>query len=111
MIPATHQRKGKDLLSRFIRCRYFESWQESRLGNDLFITDQDRASRIHDAAEHGCDGSTHAEIIQDWRDAWSDYLRDRRGNYTPLIDRAISLAVDDVETFHERQGTLHQQIG
>lgn len=36
------------------------------------LNDPDRAERCHDAAEYGSDGSTHREIINDWRESFTD---------------------------------------
>ena len=102
----------KRLLDWFIRSRYFETWQESHLGNDLFISDPERADRIHEHAEDGGDGSTHAEIIDDWRETWSDYLRDRNGlTEVERVETAVNLAIDAVEGYHLGAGTLWQVIG
>lgn len=46
----------------------YEYFIDSKLGNDLFINDPDRADRIHKYAEEGLNGSTHQETIEDWRD-------------------------------------------
>ncbi len=96
-----------------------------RLGNDLFINDPDRAERCYDAAENGADGSTHAEAIQDQRD-FAEILYDeaRRAVWKldgPEADEAeieledwqdtISALLDEVETWHETNGSLHQEIG
>ena len=46
----------------------FQMFQSDKLSNNLFINDEERAKRIQEYAKNGCDGSMHAEIIQDWRD-------------------------------------------
>jgi len=82
--------------------------------SDDGITDPDRAERCHEAAEHGCDGSTHYEIMQDWRDFLSDLFRDyRRGNEITddeldAIEESISAEIDACEAYHEDRGTLHE---
>jgi hypothetical protein len=86
----------------------------SKLGNDLFINDPERAERIYDAAEHGCDGSTHYEIIEDWRDFARDLFRclsmdeseNEKKNYETLIAE-----IDSCEEWHDHNGTLHESIG
>jgi len=86
----------------------------SKLGNDLFINDPERAERIHDAAEHGCDGSTHYEIIEDWREFADMLFRslswDDRDDAEPLRD-ALDSAINECESWHEKNGTLHESIG
>jgi hypothetical protein len=92
----------------------WHSFIESRLGNDLFISDPDRADRIHEAAEHGADGSTHYEIIEDWRDFARDLFRslsmdeaeDEEKNYEALISE-----IDSCEAWHDHNGSLHKQLG
>jgi hypothetical protein len=92
----------------------WHSFIESRLGNDLFISDPDRADRMHEAAEHGEDGSTHYEIIEDWRDFARDLFRslsmddrdDEEKNYETLMDE-----INSCEEYHDGIGTLHNQVG
>jgi hypothetical protein len=92
----------------------WDSFIQSRLGNDLFISDPDRADRMHEAAEHGADGSTHYEIIEDWRDFARDLFRslsmdereDEEKNYETLISE-----IDSCEEWHDHNGTLHDQLG
>ena len=48
-----------------------EEWQafeSDKLGNSLYLEDPERADRIQEAAGGGCDGSTHGEHIDDWRE-------------------------------------------
>lgn len=83
-----------------------QAWQafiSSRLGNDLFINDPDRADRCARAAESGADGSTHAEHIEDMRDFLDDYVGG--------IRRAIAAEIDEVEAWHLGNGSLHEEIG
>ena len=82
--------------------------------SDDWINDPDRMSRCHDAAEDGCDGSTHAEICQDWRDflnslTISDEYRD--GDLTEDEADYLHSEIDACEKWHEENGTLHEQIG
>jgi len=96
-----------------------------KLGNDLFINDPDRAARNHDAAEDGCDGSTHAEHIEDWRE-FADILereaqRDCDGETdeeTDANEKAVETAflalaadIDACEVYHKSKGTLHTVVG
>ena len=111
-------------LSELIRSRFFESFQSDRLGNSLFLNDPDRADRIFEAAADCADGSMHAEAIADFRDA--NELAERAlyrpmfaelgfGDNAPMLAEALTQAIadeiDEVENFHEKQGTLQNQIG
>jgi hypothetical protein len=104
----------------------WDAWQESTLGNDLFLSDPDRADRIHEAAEDGCDGSYHSEIIWDWR-LFARHLEiearhvlwmaDDEGEAERLeaeLERrveALDAAIDECEARHEADGTLWEQVG
>ena len=92
----------------------WDGFIESKLGNDLFINDPDRAERIHDAAEDGCDGSTHAERIEDWRDFAEMLFRslswDEREEVEPIHD-ALLAEIDTCKAWHEKNGSLHEVIG
>lgn len=106
--------RGRALLDEMIRSRDFESYISDRLGNDLFINDPNRADRIWRAAEDGADGSTHAEVIDDWRDFLRDVWKDELSEDRDLADERAALiesAIDAAEAWHEANGTLHQEIG
>lgn len=104
----------------------FYQWQSNRLGNDLFINDPDRANRIHEAAEDGCDGSTHAEHLEDFREYAKEYFREitdaafnlEISDESAALDAEIEAAeqalsddLDALELWHEKAGSLHQQAG
>lgn len=115
----------------------FYEWQGNKLGNDLFINDPDRANRIHESAEHGFDGSTHAEHIEDLQ----EYADEHYATLSRACDRLSTDSADpaeiasfeaecsalekEIETaqetldadlarlekWHEENGTLNEQIG
>ena len=92
----------------------FDSFIGSKLGNDLFINDPERAERIHDAAEDGCDGSTHYEVIEDWRE-FADMLFhslscEEREEIEPAYD-ALMADIDACEAWYDKNGSLHEMIG
>ncbi|HSG04878.1 MAG TPA: hypothetical protein VLB09_00615 [Nitrospiria bacterium] len=83
--------------------------------------------RCREAAEHGAEGSTHAEIIQDWRDFLdqleSEHRRelenqDKEENeieadlaaFEETLER-ITAEIDACEAWHEKAGSLHSEIG
>lgn len=109
-------------LSELIRSNYFQSFESSKLGNDLFINDPERAERIHNAAESGCDGSTHGEHIEDFREC--NELAERE-IYRPMframgfecfeelataLREYIELEIQDTEEFHAKNGTLDRIV-
>ncbi len=63
-----------------------------------------------DAAEFGADGSTHAEHIQDWREAFSDWMKWERRKDCPMFTDAVDAYFDSVEAWHEKNGTLYEQV-
>lgn len=86
--------------------------------SDDWIHDPDRMERCHIAAEHGEDGSTHAEAIEDMRDNLSTLRRDTRHQYSErteeILNRiveAIGAEIDACELWHEQAGSLHQLTG
>lgn len=92
----------------------FDGFISSKLGNDLFINDPERAERIHEYAESGGDGSTHAEHIEDWREFADMLFRslswDEREEIEPAYD-ALMAEIDACEAWHQKNGSLHEMIG
>ncbi len=104
----------------------YQSFISDKLGNDLFINDPERADRIHEYAEDGCDGSTHAEHIEDWREYVELLKRDADREafmadsdaemeaMEALIESwhdTLSAEIDACEAWHEKAGSLHSVIG
>jgi hypothetical protein len=104
----------------------WDTWRESNLGNDLFLSDPDRAARCHEAAGDGGDGSYHSEIIADWREYASRLEGEARGElweaeageeeaaWEAELERrveALDAAIDACEAYHEAAGTLWEQVG
>lgn len=83
----------------------YQRWESDRLGNDLFISDPKRASRIHEYAEEGMNGSTHEEIIQDWR----DYVAD--AELPESVKEELLKEIESVEEWHIKNGTIDKVIG
>lgn len=112
-------------LNTLLGSRFFDSFQGGKLGNDLFLSDPDRASRNYDAAENGCDGSTHAEHIEDMREAndlaerevyraqfiAQGYDADCASMLAEALKEYIAADIDDCEAWHEKNGSLDQVIG
>ena len=95
--------------------------------SDDWFNDPDRMERCHEAAEHGADGSTHAEVIQDWRDFLATLESEHRrelenqdkeeneieadlATFEETLER-ITDEIDSCEAWHENAGSLHSQIG
>jgi hypothetical protein len=100
-----------------INTEAFLSIQESVYGNDGWINYPERRGRIETAAEDGGEGSFHAEIIQDWRDALAllsvidpDYPEDG-GDLTEEEHATLEKKIDDCEAWHEANGSLWEQVG
>jgi hypothetical protein len=81
---------------------------------DLLMSDPERADRLVSASENGADGSTHQEVIDDWRNAFSHWIRYSRKGYHNPPERfiaAVEAHFDACEKWHEDNGTLDQEIG
>ena len=101
----------KRFCSWFVSSKYVSNWSaENR--ND-FTNCRDRANRCYEAAESGTNGSTHAERIDDFRQAFKGWMRDRRTvNAHPWrFCDAVEAYWDHLEEFHLKQGALEQEIG
>ena len=91
-------------LEDMYRCKEYAEFNADRLGNDLYINDPDRADRCDEAAEYGSDGSTHAEIIEDWREFLDmiDVSQKTRARIASEINRC--------EKWHIKNGSINQSV-
>ncbi len=75
-----------------------------------------RAERCYDAAENGSDGSTHREIIQDWRDYLGTLkvidpeFPEETGDITEEICNTIISEIDACEAWHIEHGSIDEQL-
>lgn len=104
------QNRIKRFVDAFIRSEYVANWTAEK--DSDFINEPERAARVYDAAESGADGKTHAEVIEDWREAFRAWVRDKHLWSEP---ERFMQAVEDyfysVEAWHEKNGSLWQEIG
>ncbi len=109
-ITSASERRVKYFVDEFIRSEYVSNWTADK--DSDFINEPDRAARCYDAAENGADGKTHAEVIEDWRDAFSAWISDKHKWTAPerFMD-AVNAHFDSVEAWHEKNGSLFQEIG
>ena len=112
-------------LNTLLNSSFYDAFTADRLGNDLFLSDPERADRCHKAAEHGADGSTHAERLQDMADANEHAERELyRPQFLALgfpqftadalattLRDEIAAEIQECEAWHEKNGTLNSQIG
>ena len=76
---------------------------------DMWLYDPERAERCAKAVEFGCNGSTHQEVIKDQKIALEiclDVKDVQRSVYGDLM-----LELDIIESWHEKAGTLFNEIG
>ena len=92
-------------LDDFLRTNAYRD-SVAEIHGHLYFRDPERAERIDAAAEHGTDGSTHAERIDDMREAWREYVDSNV--LLPGNADAVFAEIDACETWHERNGTLQQ---
>ena len=87
-------------LGEMLNSPEYQAFESDVYGNDMFINDPERAERVYAAAEHGCNGSYHAEVIQDWR----NFLN--IADYSDEILEHILAEIDACEDWHEQNGSL-----
>jgi hypothetical protein len=102
----------------FVCSAYLHTWASESVAAGGYSREADqreRYERCATAVEHGADGSTHYEVIQDWREAFSGWIRDRRRGrrsaFPTRFEAAVLARFDATEAWHERHGSLHQEIG
>ena len=109
-LSPSSQARIERFVDQFIRSSYVENWTAEK--DSDFINEPERAERCADAAECGADGKTHAEVIEDWREAFRAWIRDKRlWNDPERFIAAVEAHFDSVEAWHERNGSLWQEIG
>jgi hypothetical protein len=99
----------------------FYAWSAGNC-ND-FINSSDRASRCHEAAQYGSDGSTHEEHIEDFREYGKDLFRRLRHSISEQLDddqvasdafdaceESYLKGCDECEEWHHQNGSLKQQL-
>jgi hypothetical protein len=109
-ITLASARRAKRFVDDFVRSEYVEAWTAEK---DVdFIDEPERASRVAKAAAFGGDGKTHAEVIEDWREAFTAWVRDRRRwNDLDRFSAAVEARFAEIEEWHQKNGSLHEQIG
>ena len=109
----------KAIVSEFLGSEYFHAWQSEQIESGGYSRNSDKRDRYnrccYEAAENGADGSTHAEHIQDMRAAFDDWLSDQhRGRLTEFPYRLQSAAhayFNELEAWHEANGSLWETVG
>lgn len=112
MITTSSTKRVKRFIHEFVGGEFYVNYSASE--REDFIGNADRAARCYDAAEDGADGSTHAEAIDDMRHAFRAWMRDkRRGMWSDCerFSEAVEAYFDDVEAWHQQNGSLENQIG
>ena len=108
------------VVDTFLQSEYFSNWQAEHINSGGYSRNadkRDRYSRCYDAAEDGADGSTHREVIEDMRQAFRDWLRYERTRRLPFAEYPYRLEArvlahfDQLEDWHEHNGSADQQIG
>jgi len=112
-MTSASQKRIDRFVDWFIRSEFMENLESER--DSDFINEPDRAERCYDAAEDGCDGKTHSEVIDDWRDGFDLWLnqehRGYRSHLVTLFYDGVTAHFDAVEKWHDEHGSLFQQIG
>ena len=115
-----------EMLERFSESFY--DWQSENVQSGGYSSNtgrRDRYNRCHEAAEHGSDGSTHAECIDDFREFGRGLFDEASRQAFRLLDDegdkaedqiadkrdAFEADCDKLEAWHEANGSLNQQVG
>lgn len=111
----------KPIIDTFLRSEYFADWQSENIDAGGYSRNSDRRDRYvrcQDAASNGADGSTHREVIQDMRRAFSDWLSDRRrasklhfAEYPYRLETAAHAHFAELEQWHITNGSIDQEVG
>jgi predicted lipid-binding transport protein (Tim44 family) len=109
MTPASRNRI-EAFVASFIHSEFVSNWTSEKDAD--FWNEPERAERCAAAAENCADGKTHAEVIEDWREAFVAYIRNRRAWADPeRFIAGVNAHFDAVEAWHEKNGSLYQEIG
>lgn len=117
----TVQRPEITDLKSMITSEGYQEWIDAKLGQDLFISDPERADRIAEGAEAGTMGSTNWEVIHDHM----EYLNNLSVFYpdesedmeivdfdiTEATYKAIENELVEIEQYHKDVGTLEMEVG
>lgn len=113
--------KAFTTLEEMYKSEEYESFICDKLGNDLFINDPERAERIQEYAEEGCNGSTHREMVEDWRyfidstlkafDPEYDDIEDiEKYDITLVTHNNIYAEIATTEEWHTKNGSIDSII-
>jgi len=106
-MKTTTKNRIETFVDWFIRTDYVANWTAEKDAD--FVNEPDRYGRCTEAAGEGADGKTHAEVIEDWRESFSNWVRYGRqqshGDY-PRFEAAVNAHFDRVEEWHEKNGSL-----
>jgi len=110
-------------LHDLVNSEEYQSYISDKLGNDLFLSDPDRADRLQKFAEEGGDGSTHSEVIDDQKeflnslkifdpdfDDFDDIDDIKRYDLKKSIYDFLLRELKDVKQWHEKNGSLYEII-
>lgn len=87
-------------VSWFLDSIDWRAWNAIYRDCDMVLDDPERFDRCQAAAEDGSDGSTHREIISDWRRAL------QASSFGPITRMILSFRIDEVEQWHEQNGSI-----
>ena len=96
-------------LSDFLETEYWQNWNDRNRDHDIEFANLERWERCQKAAEYGCDGSTHREVIQDWLACLDE--RDADLEFGPLTVQRLMIEAENTQKWHEQNGTINDQIG
>ena len=92
-------------LDELIRSRGFETFLDRKTGNDMYLSDPERRTRMDEASVDGMEGSLHCEIIQDWEEYLATLTVSARTR------KSIQAEIETIRKWHRYNGSLYKQVG
>jgi len=75
----------------------------------MILSDPERFDRCYRAAEEGADGSTHGEVIEDWREAVD--CAEENGALSEEEADSLREEIKDCEDWHIKNGSIDDEVG
>ena len=95
-------------LNDMLQSEEYQVWHGD-LMNNLSIEDNERFARCFEAAEQGADGSSHAEVMNDWLHFLEFNTQDMK--VTDLDYHEINIEILECWDWHDKEGSLYDEVG
>jgi hypothetical protein len=99
-------------LHEFLNSTAWQGWDSDNRSPgsaNMILSDPERFDRCYRAAENGAEGSTHGEIIEDWRDAVD--CAEANGLITAEELDDLLEEIKECEDWHIQNGSIDDEVG